>query len=237
MIRRAGEAFSISSKKHGESKIILLLFSRDSGLLRAIFRSSSLRGIHACDKVKISLRSRLSTGILSGEIDLLESNFIFIRKNAFHLRILNVMCSLMSKLTGMESFDSFFMKTDSLIRSLKGSPELLHLVREYVIWELNFLSHMGFGLQLNSCAVHKKNLQYCGDLRYVSPRTGHAVCAKGATGYEKMLLPFPSFLKGGADMTLESALESMDLSKFFLEKRVELGSFLSEMRSRIMLPS
>jgi DNA repair protein RecO (recombination protein O) len=62
----------------------------------------------------------------------------------------------------------------------------------YVRFELALLAELGFGLDLQACAVTGQ----ASDLAYVSPRSGRAVSRQGAGAYADRLLPLPGFLLG-----------------------------------------
>jgi DNA repair protein RecO (recombination protein O) len=64
----------------------------------------------------------------------------------------------------------------------------------YLRWELGLLAELGFGLDLSACAVTGAR----DGLAFVSPRTGRAVTAAAARGWEDRLLPLPPLLTGGA---------------------------------------
>jgi len=61
-------------------------------------------------------------------------------------------------------------------------------------FELAFLGELGFGLDLDSCAVTGANA----DLIYVSPRSGRAVSRDAGKPYCDKLLKLPAFLIDGA---------------------------------------
>jgi DNA repair protein RecO (recombination protein O) len=91
-------------------------------------------------------------------------------------------------------------------------------LKSYVLFEFNLLTSLGFGLDLESCAVTGMTQ----DLRYVSPKSGRAVCAEGAAGYENRLLKLPSFLLTTDHRPLTASLEILDglrLCGYFLEAR------------------
>ncbi|OYW83711.1 MAG: DNA repair protein RecO, partial [Hyphomonas sp. 32-62-5] len=60
----------------------------------------------------------------------------------------------------------------------------------YVRWELGLLSALGFGLDLDECAVSGAN----DGLTHVSPRTGRAVRGSEAEQYVDRLFALPAFL-------------------------------------------
>ena len=60
----------------------------------------------------------------------------------------------------------------------------------YVRWELGLLSALGFGLDLEECAITGAN----DGLTHVSPKTGRAVRGSEAEPYLNRLLALPDFL-------------------------------------------
>ncbi len=90
----------------------------------------------------------------------------------------------------------------------------------YARWELGLLSALGFGLDLESCAVSGGN----DGLTHVSPRTGRAVRGSQVPDYVERLLDLPAFLTdprapaGPGD--IQAALR---LTGHFLDSRIFYG--------------
>jgi DNA repair protein RecO (recombination protein O) len=85
-----------------------------------------------------------------------------------------------------------------------------------VRWELGLLEDLGFGLDLQACALTGET----DNLAYVSPRSGRAVTAEAAGQYKERLLVLPPFLTGAMEASVEDVLAGLRLTGFFLEKRV-----------------
>jgi DNA repair protein RecO (recombination protein O) len=100
-----------------------------------------------------------------------------------------------------------------------------------VRYELLLLAELGFGLDLESCAVSGSN----DNLVAVSPRSGRAVCAAEAEPYSGRLLPFPPFLRGGGDPSWREIEQGLRLTGHFLEREILTGraAALGEARSRL----
>ena len=87
----------------------------------------------------------------------------------------------------------------------------------YVRFEIGLLEALGFGLELDRCAVSGTT----DDLAYVSPKSGRAVSRDAAGPYADRLLRLPPFLLGtqarptGADIA-----DGLTLTAHFLESRV-----------------
>lgn len=87
----------------------------------------------------------------------------------------------------------------------------------YVRWELGLLSALGFGLDLDECAISGAN----DGLTHVSPRTGRAVRGSEAEDYVSRLLRLPSFLvASSAPVRGEDVADGLKLTGYFLESRV-----------------
>ncbi|MGB2179039.1 MAG: DNA repair protein RecO, partial [Hyphomonas sp.] len=87
----------------------------------------------------------------------------------------------------------------------------------YVRWELGLLSALGFGLDLDECAISGAN----DGLTHVSPRTGRAVRGSEAEDYVARLFRLPSFLvMSSAPVGDEDVADGLKLTGYFLEARV-----------------
>ncbi|MFN4023792.1 MAG: DNA repair protein RecO [Hyphomonas sp.] len=87
----------------------------------------------------------------------------------------------------------------------------------YVRWELGLISALGFGLDLDECALSGGN----DGLTHVSPRTGRAVRGSEAEEYVDRLLPLPAFLiDARADVLPGDIAAGLKLTGHFLEARL-----------------
>jgi DNA repair protein RecO (recombination protein O) len=87
-----------------------------------------------------------------------------------------------------------------------------------VRFELYLLSELGFGLELDSCAVTGSR----DDLSYVSPKSGRAVSQSAAEPWRDKLLPLPPFLSDveAIDPPVRDLAEAFALTGHFLRQRV-----------------
>lgn len=87
----------------------------------------------------------------------------------------------------------------------------------YVRWELGLLSALGFGLDLEECAISGAN----DGLTHVSPKTGRAVRGSEAEEYLDRLFPLPDFLvRPAAAVTPGDIAAGLRLTGHFLESRL-----------------
>ena len=95
-------------------------------------------------------------------------------------------------------------------------------------WEIGLLAELGFGLDLDRCAVTGAN-DY---LAYVSPRTGRAVSASVGEPYRDKMLRLPGFLIGLGGGGPQEVREGLRLTGHFLERHV-LNGPLPPARARL----
>jgi DNA repair protein RecO (recombination protein O) len=103
---------------------------------------------------------------------------------------------------------------------------------QMILWEMDLLADLGFGLNLSCCAVTGA----AEDLAYVSPRTGCAVTAAAGHGYRDRLLRLPPFLITGEVPGDADLLLGLKLTGYFLERHLlaPLSRPLPAARQRVL---
>lgn len=87
----------------------------------------------------------------------------------------------------------------------------------FIKWELGLLSALGYGLNLDKCALSGAN----DGLTHVSPRTGRAVRGSEAEDYLDKLLPLPAFLTAAnAPPSPIDIGQGFRLTGYFLTRRL-----------------
>jgi DNA repair protein RecO (recombination protein O) len=87
-----------------------------------------------------------------------------------------------------------------------------------VQFELHMLNELGFGLELDSCAVTGTR----DELIYVSPKSGRAVSRQAGEPWRDKLLRLPAFLIGAVEVDPPPAdiADGFALTGYFLVQRV-----------------
>jgi DNA repair protein RecO (recombination protein O) len=119
-----------------------------------------------------------------------------------------------------------------LLALIEAAPSALGWASLLVRYELLLLAELGFGLDLERCAVNGSN----DDLIAVSPRSGRAVSAAEAEPYAGRLLPLPRFVREGGGANWTDVRDGLELSGHFLQRDVLAGrsAGLAEARSRLV---
>src|SRR5690606_27619780 len=87
---------------------------------------------------------------------------------------------------------------------------------ELARFELYLLEELGFGLDLDACAVTGATE----DLTHVSPKSGRAVSAEAARPYEDRLMPLPPFLVGNGEAGPGDVQAAFALTGYFLARHL-----------------
>lgn len=102
------------------------------------------------------------------------------------------------------------------LSALLALEDPAHWAPAYVRWEVELLRALGYGLNLDRCALTGRS----DDLSHVSPRTGCAVTRAAATPWLEKLLALPPFLAGGGYEGRADILAGLRLTGHFLARHV-----------------
>jgi DNA repair protein RecO (recombination protein O) len=121
---------------------------------------------------------------------------------------------------------------DGLLAAIEAAPAASGWGAALVRYELLLLAELGFGLDLERCAVTGDTEE----LIAVSPRSGRAVSAAEAEPYLGKLLPLPRFIAEGGVGNWAEILEGLDVSGHFLMRDVVTDRLnpIAEARVRLL---
>jgi DNA repair protein RecO (recombination protein O) len=129
-------------------------------------------------------------------------------------------------------FPRLYEALDGLLAAIEAAPAANGWGAAMVRYELLLLAELGFGLDLERCAVSGDR----DELIAVSPRSGRSVSAAEAEPYLGKLLLLPPFVIKGGGGNWEQILEGMALSGHFLMRDVVTDrlSPIGEARGRLV---
>lgn len=130
---------------------------------------------------------------------------------------LNAVCALLCfALPERDPHPHLVSATETLLDAIEAGTDW---ATDYLRWEMQLLEEMGFGLDLNTCAV--TGLRE--GLAYVSPRSGRAVSREGAGEWADRLLPLPVLLGGVGDNHGNDLAQGLAITGHFLDTRLAEG--------------
>ena len=183
------------------------------------------------NRVQARLRSRTEEQLAHAEIELSHSRAPLLSEPLPAAAIDWITALTAVALPEAQPYPRLYDALDALLALIEAAPSALGWAGPLVRYELLLLAELGFGLDLDSCAVSGSN----DDLVAVSPRSGRAVSAAEAEPYAGKLLVLPSFVGGGGAASWTDVRDGLDLSGHFLMRDVLTGrsAGLAEARSRL----
>jgi DNA repair protein RecO (recombination protein O) len=210
--------FVITTRRHGESALIVELLTRDHGRHAGLVRggqSPKARGIlQPGNEVAATWRGRLDEHLGTIGCELVRAHAARFLDDPGRLAGLTSAAALVgAALPEREPHADVFVSFARLIEALDSAVDWSV---QYVRWEQDLLGALGFALDLSRCAVSGGT----SDLAYVSPRTGRAVSGAAGLPYHDKLLRLPEFLWRDSPADETQLVLGMTLTGHFLAHHV-----------------
>src|ERR1019366_3196415 len=216
------EGIVIGVKRHGEASGILELMTREHGrhfgLVRGGFGSPPKPGLQTRHTVAAPLRARLDEHLGNYTVEPMRqraSNFFAASHAIYGVSHLAAMMRLLPERDPHAGLYSVFEEIlDRLEDPVLAAPMVVR-------FELQLLSELGFGLDLEQCAATGATI----DLIYVSPKSGRGVSRAAGGAWADKMLRLPAFLRNletqatGRDLADGFALTGFFLARYVLEPR------------------
>ncbi|MFN3936172.1 MAG: DNA repair protein RecO [Gemmobacter sp.] len=217
-----GEGILLAVRPHGESAAIIEVMTLAQGRHSGVVRGGSGRRLAPVlqpgAQLALTWRARLSEHIGVFTVEPLRQRAPALLGDARALAGLSSVCALLVRvLPERDPHPGLYHSTIGLLDRIGVSQGWM---ADYLRWELALLADLGFGLDLETCAVTGS----ASDLAYVSPRTGRAVARTAAGDWAPRLLPLPGFLtaEGGPEEPAAVA-EGLRLTTHFLNLALAAG--------------
>ncbi|MDG1181247.1 MAG: DNA repair protein RecO [Tateyamaria sp.] len=218
------EVILLSVRRHGESSAIIEVFTEEKGRHTGVVRGGTSRKIAPIlqpgAQLDVYWRARLEDHIGAFTVEPVRSRAALVMDNRLALSGLNAVTALLSFcLPEREPHPALYRRSGQLL-DLLGQDNLWPLA--YLQWEAALLNEMGYGLDLDACAVTGAT----DDLCYVSPKSGRAVSRQGAGDWVERLLPLPPALLGQGQGGNKEIADGLETTGYFLANRMapDLGS-------------
>ena len=208
----------LASRPHGENALVVNVLTqahgRHSGFVHGGMSRRGRPVWQTGNVVEVAWRARLAEQLGNYTGELREPHAARAFDDAAELAGLAAACAMVdAALPEREPHPAIFEGFHALLGVLghAGWPAI------YVRLELGLLQELGFGLDLEKCALTGA----VEDLAFVSPKTGRAVSRAAAEPYRDKLIALPGFLStGGLPADADELRQGLDLTGFFLERHV-----------------
>jgi len=209
-------------KRHGEANAILELMTHDHGrhlgLVRGGFGSRLRPVLQPGNSVSAAWRARLDEHLGNYTVEGLRLRAASYFSAPHAIYGVTHLAALMRLLPERDPHTGLYEVLDGILDQLDDAALAAPMV---VRFELQLLSELGFGLDLERCAATGAS----GDLVYVSPKSGRAVSRTAGEPWADKMLRLPVFLRqhdaipSGHDLADGFALTGYFLTRHVLEAR------------------
>ncbi|MBA3666243.1 MAG: DNA repair protein RecO [Sphingomonas sp.] len=229
-------AIILSLRPHGEHGAVLRVMTPEHGLQAAYVRGARGRRMRpvllAGNLVEATLRARTDTQLPQATVELLHSRAPLLAEPLPAAAIDWATALTTTALPEAQPYRRLYSALDGLLAAVEAAPAASGWGAALVRYELLLLAELGFGLDLDRCAVSGD----AEDLIAVSPRSGRAVSAAEAEPYLGKLLPLPRFVREGGIASWADILDGLTLSGHFLLRDVvtDRSATVADARGRLV---
>lgn len=222
-------------RRHGEHGAVVRLFTPDHGLQSGYVRggrSTALRPVlMPANLVTAELRSRVNDQLAGLTVELAESRAPFYSEPLAAAAFEWVTLLTATVAPEDQPFPRLYAALAALLDLVCAAPSARWWLRAMVRYEALLLAELGFGLDLERCAVTGERA----DLAYVSPRTGRAVSVHAAGVYAEKLLALPPFMTSTEEPDWEQLMQGFALTGHFIERQFFTDRRADALAARAML--
>ena len=230
------QAIVCSLRTHGEHGAIVRLMTPNRGLQAAYVRGARGRRMRPVlipgNVVEAQLTARTDTQLPHGSLELVHSRGPLLAEPLPAAAIDWATVLTATALPEGQPYPMLYEAFEALLDAIEAAPSASGWGTGLVRYELLLLGELGFGLDLERCAVTGANDR----LVAVSASSGRAVSAAEAEPYAGKLLPLPAFVREGGSATWEEIAQGLRLTGHFLLRDVitERSRPLAEARGRLV---
>lgn len=235
-MRFSTPAIVVALRPHGEHGAIVRLMTPEHGLQAGYVRGARGRRLRPVllpgNQIEATLSARTETQLAQASVELVHSRGPLLQE-PLPAAAIDWICALTATaLPEGQPYPRIYQALDGLLAAIEAAPSASGWGAALVRYELLMLAELGFGLDLQRCAVTGANHE----LVAVSPRSGRAVSAAEAEPYAGKLLPLPSFVRDGGTANWPEILDGLGLSGHFLLRDVitDRSAPVAEARNRLV---
>jgi len=214
------KAIVCALRNHGEHGAVVRLMTPDDGLQAAYIRGARGRRMRpvliAGNVVEARLSARTDGQLPQATVELIHSRGPLLSEPLPAAAIEWVAALTATALPEGQPYQRLYAALEALLDAIEAAPSASGWGTALVRYELLLLADLGFGLDLDRCAVSGSN----DNLIAVSPKSGRAVSAAEAEPYSGKLLTLPPFVREGGRASWSEIADGLELTGHFLLRDV-----------------
>lgn len=223
MATLTADAIVCSVRAHGEHGAIVRALTAEAGLVAGYVRGGRSRRLRPIlvpgNLIAIELRARTDDQFASATAELLTSRAPLLAEPLPAAAIDWLTSVTAATLPEGQAYPALFAALAAVFDAVEAAPSARQWALALGRYELLLLAELGFGLDLSTCVATGST----DDLAYVSPKSGGAVSAGAAAGYEGRLFRLPPFMRSdsaapGEEPTMADILDLLRITGHFIDR-------------------
>lgn len=235
-MRSETQAIVCALRTHGEHGAVVRLMTPEQGLVAGYVRGGRGRRMRpvliAGNTVQANLSARTETQLPQAAVELIHSRGSLISEPLPAAAIEWATVLTATALPEGQPYPRLYAALGGLLDAIEAAPSASGWGAALVRYELLLLAELGFGLDLDQCAVTGRN----DNLVAVSPKSGRAVSGSEAEPYSGKLLALPAFVRNGGIASWKEIGQGLELTGHFLMRDVLTDRMrpIAEARDRLV---
>lgn len=225
-------AIIVAIRPHGESGAIVRALTAEAGLLAGYVRGGRSRQhrpvLQPGNVIIGDWRARTEDQLPALVAELVHSRAPLFREPLPAAAIDWATALTAAALPEGQPYPPLHSALEGLLDAIEAAPAARGWAVAMVRYELLVLALLGFGLDLDQCAATGATE----DLAFVSPKSGMAVSAAAAIGYEARLFRLPPFLRHGGAAEWDDIRDGLRLTGHFLDRDLLHGKAAEVLAAR-----
>ncbi|MBP1531940.1 MAG: DNA repair protein RecO [Alphaproteobacteria bacterium] len=188
----SGEGYIIKVRNHGEKSAIVTLVcpyhGKIVGYVNGALNKRNLGIYQIGNYISFNSYARVAENMQSFKgVELLRSHTADFILNDEKIGALASLCSLVDECVAEnDDLGSLYKVIDDFFEHINDTNWLVY----YSFFEFYLLDFLGIGLDVNECAVTGRH----NNLKYISPKSGRAVCEEIGEPYKDKLFAYPQYI-------------------------------------------
>ena len=210
------EGYIINLCRHGEKSLILTILTKEHGKMvgyvKNCLNKKSLGVYQQGNQIRVEAYARVEENMWNFHIELIQANAANFITDPKKLAVLSSFCALCKDtMPESQNVENLYLCVERFFNFINEDNWLTH----YCYFEFYLMSFLGISLDLEKCAVTGSY----DNLKYVSPKSGKAVCEEIGFPYRQQLYKYPQFiLDKNYHPQQEEMKNLLEMTGFFLHK-------------------
>ncbi|KTE02088.1 DNA repair protein RecO [Sphingopyxis sp. H038] len=221
MASLTADAIVCAVRAHGEHGAILRALTEEAGLIAGYVRGGRSRRLRPIlmpgNLIVLELRARTEEQLGGATVELLESRAPLLAEPLASAAIDWATSLTASTLPESQPYPALYSALSAVLDAIGVASSARQWAAALARYELLLLAELGFGLNLEECVVTGSP----DNLAFISPKSGGAVSAGAAAGYEERLFRLPPFLRGhDASPPMADVLDGLIITGHFIDRDI-----------------